>query len=391
MISIVFLGLIILLSIQILFKLIDLKINYIICFFISLLIIIFFINLKTATASAVEGSKLWFTAILPTVLPFSVICNLLIAYDGISLYSKFLGPLICRPLGLSKSCSFPLAASFLCGYPLGAKYCADLYNLKYIEKNEYTSLINIASNCGPLFILGPVATSFLGNVNLGYLLLIANYISPLLVGLIIKRKSPYILNKSKEVYENNKNFGEILKESLEKAISTTISIGGFIIIFSVIIGILKNNLAIHFFLNNLEGFIKLPKDSLFGFLLGSIEITNGCNLIATSTFNFSIKLSIISFLCSFSGLCIIAQVSSFISKDKISMLRYSFLKFIQGIISFLITFIISYFYLGTVKTGAIISYNNTNINVYMYFIPIIVILALTILFKILKKLFFHIS
>jgi len=391
LISIVFLGLIILLSIQILFKLIDLKINYIICFFISLLIIIFFINLKTATASAVEGSKLWFTAILPTVLPFSVICNLLIAYDGISLYSKFLGPLICRPLGLSKSCSFPLAASFLCGYPLGAKYCADLYNLKYIEKNEYTSLINIASNCGPLFILGPVATSFLGNVNLGYLLLIANYISPLLVGLIIKRKSPYILNKSKEVYENNKNFGEILKESLEKAISTTISIGGFIIIFSVIIGILKNNLAIHFFLNNLEGFIKLPKDSLFGFLLGSIEITNGCNLIATSTFNLPIKLSIISFLCSFSGICIIAQVSSFISKDHISILKYSALKFIQGIISFFITFIISYFYLGSIKVGAIISFNKTNLDNYMYFIPIIIILALTIFFKILKKLFFHIS
>ena len=330
-------------------------------------------------------------AILPTVLPFSVICNLLISYDGISLYSKFLGPLLCRPLGLSKSCSLPLTASFLCGYPLGAKYCTDLYNLKYIEKNEYASLLNIATNCSPLFILGPVATSLLGNINLGYLLLIANYLSPLIIGFIIKRKGPYISYKIKETHVNNKNFGELFKEALEKAINTTISIGGFIVIFSIIIGIIKNNIGIHFFLNSLEGFISLPKDSLFGFLLGSIEITNGCNLIATSTFNFSIKLSIISFLCSFSGLCIIAQVSSFISKDKISMLRYSFLKFIQGIISFLITFIISYFYLGTVKTGIIISYNKTNISIYMYFIPIIIILALTILFKIIKKLFFHIS
>lgn len=391
MISIIFLGLIIILLIQILFKLIDIKKNYIISFFISLFIIIFFINLETATNSAIEGCKLWFIAILPTVFPFSVICNLLIAYDGISLYSKFLGPLLCKPLGLSKSCSLPLTTSLLCGYPLGAKYCADLYNLKYIEKTEYVSLLNIATNCSPLFILGPIATSLLGNINFGYLLLIANYLSPLIIGLIIKRKSTFISDKVKEINENTKNFGEIFKEALEKAITTTISIGGFVVIFSIIIGIIQNNVDIHLFLNNLEGFTRLPKDSLFGFLLGNIEITNGCNLIATSNFNFSIKLSIISFFCSFSGLCIIAQVSSFISKDKISMLRYSFLKFIQGIISFLITFIISYLYLGTVKAGAIISYNKTNISIYTYFIPIIIILALTILFKIIKKLFFHIT
>jgi sporulation integral membrane protein YlbJ len=254
-----------------------------------LLIIIFFINLKTATDSAIEGCKLWFIAILPTVLPFSVICNLLMAYNGISLYSKFLGPLLCKPLGLSKSCSLPLTASLLCGYPLGAKYCADLYNLKYIKKNEYVSLLNIATNCSPLFILGPVATSLLGNINLGYLLLIANYLSPLIIGLIIKRKCPSMSDEIKEIHVNNKNFGELFKDALEKAITTTISIGGFVVIFSIIIGIIKNNINIHLFLNSLEGFISLPTDSLFGFLLGNIEITNGCNLIATSNLNFSIK------------------------------------------------------------------------------------------------------
>ncbi|PRR84156.1 sporulation integral membrane protein YlbJ [Clostridium vincentii] len=391
MISIVFLWIIIILLIQMLFKLIDINKNYIICFFISLLILIFFMNLETATSSAIEGCKIWFLAILPTVLPFSLICNLLISYDGISLYSKFLGPLICKPLGLSKNCSLPLTTSFLCGYPLGAKYCSDLYNLKYIKKDEYASLLNIATNCSPLFILGPVATSLLGNVNLGYLLLIANYLSPLIVGFIIKKKGPHTSPEVMGTYVNTKNFGELLKEALEKAINTTISIGGFIVIFSIIIGIIKSNVSIHFFISNLEEFINLPKDSLFGFLLGSIEITNGCNLIATSAFNFSIKLSIISFLCSFSGLCIIAQVSSFISKDKISMIRYSLLKFIQGIISFIITFIVSYFYLGTVETGTIISSNGTTINIFMYLVPLIAILTLTVFFKILKKLFIHIS
>jgi sporulation integral membrane protein YlbJ len=340
--------------------------------------------------SAIDGCKLWFIAILPTLFPFLVICNLLISYDGISLYSKFLGTLLCKPLGLSKSCSFPLTASLLCGYPLGAKYCADIYNLGYIEKKEYIRLLNIASNCGPLFILGPISTALLGDIRLGYLLLIANYLSPILIGFITKKGKFNISEPKINVFINTKSFGEILKNSIEKAINTTLSIGGFIIIFSVIIGIIKSSVNLHFLFNNLELFINLPKDSMYALFLGSIEITNGCNLIATSTFNFSIKLSIISFLCSFSGICIIAQVSSFISKDKISILRYSLLKFIQGIISFLITFVISYFYIGTITTGTIISDNKTT-SIYMYFIPAIVILALTIIFKILKKLFFHIS
>jgi len=391
LISIIFLGLIIILLIQILLKLIDINRNYMIAFIISLFIIIFFINLKISMDSAIEGCKLWYAAILPTLFPFLVICNLLIAYDGISLYSKFLGPVLCRPLGLSKSCSFPLAASLLCGYPLGAKYCADVYNLGYIEKREYIRLLNIATNCGPLFILGPVSTALLDDIRFGYLLLIANYISPILIGLLTK-KGDYKIKKSKDnIFVNKKTFGEIFKISIEKAINTTLSIGGFIIIFSVVIGIIKSSGSLHFIFNNIELFASSPKDSIYALFLGSLEITNGCNLIATSTFNFSIKLSIISFFCSFSGLCIIAQVSSFVSKDKISMLRYSCLKFLQGVISFVITFIISYFYLGSITTGAILSYNKTTLGNYMYFIPIIVILSLTIIFKILKKLFFHIS
>ena len=263
MISIIFLGIIIILLIQILFKLIDINKNYIISFIISLLIIIFFINLKTSMASALDGCKLWFVAILPTLFPFLVICNLLIAYDGISLYSKFLGPLLCKPLGLSKSCSFPLTASILCGYPLGAKYCADIYNLGYIEKKEYIRLLNIATNCGPLFILGPVSTVLLGDIRLGYLLLIANYLSPILIGFITK-KGDFNIEKSKEnVFVNNKNFGTIFKESIEKAINTTLSIGGFIIIFSVIIGITKSSLSLHFLFNNIESLINLPKDSIY--------------------------------------------------------------------------------------------------------------------------------
>lgn len=353
MVSIIFLWVIIILLIKHLFKLIDINKNYFICFLITLLIILFFINLDISISAAINGAKLWFKAMLPTLFPFLVICNLLISFDGITLYSKIIGPLLCKPLKLSKSCSFPLVASFLCGYPLGAKYSTDLYDLGYISKKEYTRLLNIASNCGPLFILGSVSTAMLGNIKLGYLLLIANYLSTIIIGLFTIKNCDINLTKNFTNAQQTKNFGQAFKDSIENAITTTVSVGGFIILFSVLIALIKNNIYITNFIRDIEILLSIPQDSLYALILGSIEITNGCNLLATSTLSLPLKLSIISFLCSFSGISIIAQVTSFTSKHNISVTKYSIIKLLQGVISFIITFIISKLFIGSISASTI--------------------------------------
>ena len=391
MISIIFLWLLIILLIKILFKLVNIKKNYLISFFISILIILFFVNLKVSMASAIDGCKLWFKAMVPTLFPFLVICNLLISYDGISLYSKILGPFLCKPLGLSKVCSFPLAASFLCGYPLGAKYCTDIYDLGYIEKKEYFRLLNIASNCGPLFIIGSVGAAMLGNATFGYLLLIANYLSLIFIGLFTRKHISTPLSNSSQLSSPKINFGQALKNAIDNAITTTIQVGGFIVIFSVIIGIIKNNASISIIFKNLESFLNLPKDSLYALFLGSIEITNGCNIIANTTLSIQLKLSIISFLCSFSGLSIIAQVGSFISKHNVSMIKYTLLKLVQGIISFLITFAVTTLFLGSTPTSTLPTPTDNYINIALYLIPFILIFIIYIVGKLVKKLSFHIS
>lgn len=391
MLSIIFLWLFIIGLIVVLLKLININKNYILCFLISLLIVLFFVNLNISMSSAIDGAKLWFKAMVPTLFPFLVICNLLISYDGISLYSKLLGPIFCRPLGLSKICAFPLTASFLCGYPLGAKYCTDIFELGYIDKNEYIRLLNIASNCGPLFIVGSVSTVMLGNQRFGYLLLIANYLSLIVIGLLTKNKSTLNTREIKTTKSKSNNFGQSFKESIENALNTTLQIGGFIIIFSVLIGIIKNNTNISIIFYNIESFINLPKDSLYSLFLGSIEITNGCNLIATSSISLPLKLSIISFLCSFSGLSIIAQVSSFTSKHNISTFRYSLLKLLQGVVSFIITFAISKIFLGSIMASKIDGFSTNAHLTLIYLVPITLMVVLYLLSKGLKKLFFHIS
>lgn len=388
MFSIYVLWLFIFLLVALLLKLLDVKKNYIICFAITIFIIIFVINLEVSMDAAISGTKLVITAILPTIFPFSVICNLLIYYDGIGLYSKILGPLICKPLGLSKTCSFPLAASFICGYPLGAKYSSDIYELGYIHKSEYERLLNIASNAGPIFILGSVATSMLYNVKLGYILLIANYLSIIIVGFLTKKgsKNMYFTNKMKSTYKENP-FGTNLKNSIEGAITTTINVGAFVIIFSVFISIIKSNTYISTAFETFENLFKFPTGTLYNLFLGSIEFTNGSKLISTSNISMSLKLSMISFILSFSSLSVIAQVSSIVSKSAPNIKKYIFYKFIQGVISFIITFIASNIILSTIPTSNITPSENYNILIfYKIFIPILMFFTLTLLISIgLKK------
>ncbi len=346
MVTIIFLWLLIFVLIFVLLKLLNINKNYFVSFLISFSIILFVLNLKDCINASLVGLNLVIKTILPTIFPFSFICNLLICYDGISLYSKILGPLICKPLKLSKGSSFPIAASVICGYPLGCKYCCDLYSLGYIDKKEFERLLNIASNASPMFLIGSIGATMFGNTKLGFILLIANYLSPLIIGIFTIPRGKFS-KESKEISSEIKkiSIGSALKTSIENSVNTTLQVGAFVIIFSIIISIIKNNAYISIVFKNLEEFLNIPSSSLYGTLLGSIEFTNGCKLISSSTLPLILKLSIISFICSFSGLSVIAQISSFIGDLNISLFKYSFLKFIQGIVSFIITFIACIFFI----------------------------------------------
>lgn len=391
MIYIIILWIIIISLLILMIKLLNIKKNIILSMIISIFIILFIININSCISAAIDGCKLWYKSILPTTFPFIVICNLLIYYDGISLYSKFFGPLICKPLRLSKSCSFPIVASILCGYPLGAKYCVDLYSMGHVDKEEYERLLNIASNVGPLFLIGSVGGTLLNNISLGYILLASNYLSIAFIGLITQKKRTYTksssLNYSK--YEII-NFGTSIKNAIQNGINTTLSIGGFIIIFSVIISLIKNNTYFYVSFEKLEIIFNLPIGTLYSLFLGSIEMTNGCSIVSTLSLPLAFKLSIISFLCSFSGLAVIAQVSSFVSETKVNYNKYIFFKIIQGIFSSAITYILFKLLPTSIYTSNVISTSFSY--AYTSLQPILIIVTLTLVLILLNKtfkLFFH--
>ncbi|GIM27843.1 sporulation integral membrane protein YlbJ [Clostridium polyendosporum] len=348
---------------------------------LTIIILYFIVNPKICIQSALSGAQLFVNAILPSLFPFMVICNMLIAFDGITIYSNVLGPILCRPLKLSKNCSFAIIASLLCGYPLGAKYSAELYKNGYITKNEFNRLLNIASNAGPLFILGSVASSMLNNIYYGYIILAANYLSAFIIGLVTAENNHGVTMEYKGKVQT-KNLGEIMKNAISDGINGILMVGGYVIIFSIIISILKNNVLSTIISTYFLDGITINRDLISAFFLGIIDLTNGCYIITSSSLDIPIKLCFLSFLCSFGSFSVIAQTSAFFYKYEVSLLKYVAYKIIQGIIGAIITFLASIFLLNTIPTFSSTLTNSTMI----VSAPFILLLILTIITIIANKL-----
>ncbi|MGG5462349.1 sporulation integral membrane protein YlbJ [Clostridium sp. B9] len=375
--------LIIILSI-ILVKLLNIKSNVIFSVLLTLTVVYFIVNPRLSMEASLSGAKLFFNSILPTMFPFMVICNMIINLDGIKLYSKILGPLLCKPLGLSNSCSFALVASFLCGYPLGAKYSTDLYKKGVISEEEFSRLLNIASNIGPLFLIGAVGTSMLDNSTLGYLLLIPSYLSTIIIGILTKNKKRGqhfpLPNKETTNSSKHQNIGEVIKKSIEDATFNILVLCGYVIIFSVIISMIKTLFISTGTLSNLCQLLNIPEDILSGVFLGSIEVTNGCNIISSSNIPLVFKLCLLAFLSSFGGLSIIAQTASFFYKENVSMTKYFLYKVLQGIVAFVIMFFTYIIFKNNISVFLIES------SFFLTLSPLILIIGITLGLALLYKL-----
>lgn len=360
--------------------------SIVITFLCTLFIIQIISSPKLCMKATVSGAKLFFNAVFPSLFPFLVVCTLMIHFNGIKIYAKTFGKIICKPLKLPVECSIVIIISMLCGYPLGSKYTCDLYEARIIDLKTAERLLNIASNVSPLFVIGTVGTVMLDNTYLGYVLLLGCYLSCFVMSLILKNKtSPIKLTSEKMSTYRTPNLGIAIKDSIESSIKTSLSVGGFVVIFSVVTTILINST----FFNNLIMLISIglhiPYNAIKGMSVGIIEITNGCNFISLSDLSITLKATLISFLISFSGISIISQVYSFTYKYPFSIKKYIKRKFLQGLIcSTINAVLLNLPFINRTKQTFNSNFTNSSINI---FILLLFMLLLPIGLWRLKKLF----
>ena len=218
---------------------------------ISILSIIFVISLvlysEENLIAAKDGLNLWINNVIPSLFPFFIATEILCNTNIINILGKLLERPVSKIFNVPGQGVFALIMGTISGYPSGAKIISNLKKQGILTIEEAERLIAFTNNSGPLFILGTVGVSLLGNIKIGYILLFSHIISCLFVGIIFRNwKSSKKIYINKNFIKDNKNvnikdFGAILGESIRNSIITITNIGGFIVIFSVVISILNSS------------------------------------------------------------------------------------------------------------------------------------------------------
>lgn len=318
------------------FKLKRLIIPSCICIFILFLIIFSSDNLLAAR----NGLLLWASSVVPSLLPFFIATELLSYTNVVPILGKFFNRFMRPIFNVPGEGAVALIMGIVSGYPVGAKIVSNLKKQGVCSNEECERLLAFTNNSGPLFIIGTVGASLFFSSKIGLQLFVVHLASCLLVGFLFrwwKYKNNYFLGKRSTTtvnYISFSNLGSVLSVSIQSAIHSVIIIGGFVVLFSVIVSMLNSSKILNIccsFLNPFLHTLKIPTNYSSSIITGIIEVTNGIKLAAIDASPFSIIIC--SFLLGFGGISVLLQVLSITSEAKISIKPYILGKFLQACFS----------------------------------------------------------
>lgn len=302
------------------------KILYSISIFIILIYI--FINPAEAVGAAQAGLLLWFNVIIPNLLPFIILSNLIIKLNAASYITFIIYPFLKPLLGISKDGCYAVITGFFCGYPMGAKITADLVSHQKISSREGEYLLSFCNNVSPVFIINYIVNESFHSKKLLMPIFLILYLSPILCAAILNPLYRKGLNQ-KQRYEQKVpdeliDF-KIVDTAIMDGFETITKLGGYIIIFALI-----SQMLMHIPVNN---------EAVKCIIISLTEITNGISISAKTEIDFGTKFILILSCVSFGGLSCAAQTQSMIKNSSLSLSKYILSKLLNMGITSILSFI----------------------------------------------------
>lgn len=295
-----------------------------------LLALAMFFYPQEVVSSATTGLTLWWTFVLPALLPFFILSELLMGAGFVHFLGILLEPLMRPFFHLPGKASFVVAMGYTSGIPVGAVLTSKLRQQNELTQAEGERLLAFTSNPSPGFMFGAVASGMMGRPELGLVLAGAVYLSNLIVGILFRfyryqpveghvsssislKRACHELLKAQE--QDGRPFGQLLGDAVRQSVQTVLLVGGFITFFSVLINLLN---AAHL----TKGFA-LILESLTGghFTLQGVtagvnalfETTLGCQTSLQAFSGLNVQVGVLSAILAWGGLSVFAQVASFTS------------------------------------------------------------------------------
>ncbi|GAB6152326.1 hypothetical protein JCM17380_10760 [Desulfosporosinus burensis] len=316
---------------------------------LSLLALGMFMYPQEVLSSAGGGLTLWWRFVLPALLPFFVLSELLMA----SGFVHFLGVLLesfMRPVfRLPGKAAFVVAMGYTSGFPMGAVLTARLSKDGDISREEGERLLAFTNNPSPGFMFGAVASGMLGKPALGILLASSVYLANLIVGFFyrfyrVTSSSPQRLqlpsfkrawNEMKTAQNrDSRTFGQVLGDAVKQSTNTVLMVAGYMAFFSVILRLL-NLWHITLFLASLSHMVVqgIPISVFQAFFNGLFEMTLGCQEAIRALSSLHHQVALLTFLMGWGGLSVFAQVAGLISGTDLRFSSFVIARALQAILA----------------------------------------------------------
>lgn len=286
--------------------------------FIKILYTLFFLLLTICILThsqislyyAFTGLELWYTKMIPALLPFMIISGIMVRLHLTESFSTVLYPIVHPLFRVSKNVCYAMIMGFLCGFPMGAKTVYDLYSRQMISKREAEYLLAFCNNIGPVYFCSFVLPLLHRRLVLPYVL--GMYGVPLLYGLLLRYSFFRDLSDGGGLRSGNAvthtGSGNLLFEiddAIQGAVESILSLGGYMILFNLL------NLVPHI-LNDNPAVLLAP---LF-------EITGGISMLKHRLPLYTLLL------LPFGGFSCIAQTYSCIKNTPLSISSYTMHKIV---------------------------------------------------------------
>ena len=153
------------------------------------------------------------------------------------------------------------------------------------------------------------------------------YAPALILGmLLLHRKKEE--NRQKKTASQSQITFKIIDAAIMNGFETLVRIGGYIMLFSILISLVEK--------------LPLPKPVLI-LLENVLEITNGINCLANTDWSIQTKYILAMTATAFGGLSGIAQTSSMVKGTSLSMKKYCLVKLFLTLCTFLLAVAVSVF------------------------------------------------
>jgi len=240
---------------------------------------------QAAAVGALRAMAAWASSVAPAVFPFLALMPLLTCEEAARAYEMLLGGVTSRLLKLPGAAAAAMVVGASAGVPAGALAARGVAARSGMNRGQLQRLALSVMGFSPAFLISGVGAGMLGSAALGWRLALSQILSQLTMALLLKSAWR---NRTRPV----EDAGPLRQDgAIRGAVLAALTICGYMALFGA--------------LARAAG--SLAGDQIGGALLCLLDVPSGARLLADLPLPLEARLMLISALCGFGGLCLIAQ------------------------------------------------------------------------------------